>query len=233
MKFYRILHSHNPKIVGRVDQIKEVLYNGNIDDPKFIDKLLYKKANFTPIVPNAVLYADAKPTDLISPWGIGFSSKILVSGRFKKIIEREKKDGFDFFQSSVFHKKNEYQDYWILNTYDFDFECIDFSESEIIKIINFNEKHPMEINSYEEFKKIDDEYMVKSSPTDRVLINKVVISSNCSKNFLVLRNVKGGTRYFVSEKLKSEMENLKGIDLIPSNLDEVQAHNYRKNNFLI
>ena len=75
-------------------------------------------------------------TDLIYLQDTGFTFTKLISGKLKSILERQRNNGLQFIQCSVFKDDIEYKDYWLLNMYEFNQEYIDIENSTI-----YYEKH--------------------------------------------------------------------------------------------
>ena len=132
MEYYRIRHSLDNKIVGTYSQVEKAKYSCNINDANFIDKVFFIKATFTPITAKAILLKKAKLSDLISAYCVGFTAKLLMSGRLKKILDDNRKTSIEFFNSPVIYNNKEVYDYWVLNIYETNEEYIDFQNSKIL-----------------------------------------------------------------------------------------------------
>lgn len=220
MNYYIIRSSLNVKIIGHYPQVKEIKHNCHVwDDPNFVEHLHFKKADFDPITANAILYNKSKVTDLIDAVGMGFTKKLLVSGKLKNIILAYRQSCVQFFQSGIYYKNNLIEDYWILNVFEINMEAIDYEKSSFV----FRKKKPeggtyleqVKINSFNDFEKV----LVKKEEFNytQFFIENVVLKKNITKDFFVLLHVEGGVKYIVSEKLKKEIEDTRctGIEFMP------------------
>jgi hypothetical protein len=182
------------------------------DDPKFVEHIHFEKVDFVPITANAILHAQSKQTDLINAnASMGFSSKLLISGKLKKIIENYRKSGMQFFNSPVIQNNIFVEDYWILNMFEFNNEYIDFSKSEVIqnkKSEDYNVsyktfKEKLYFENFEQFNRKRKE--VWSVRQESISIEKLNLHlEKINEDFFSLQFV-FGQLYFVSETLKQEI----------------------------
>ena len=221
MHYYVINPSIDKKIVGHYPQVQDIKYNCPLwKEPKFIEHLNNQKADFEPITANGILYKSSKVTDLISVIGMGFTRKLLVSKKFKTILESNRKSGIEFFQSGIFHKEKFIEDYFVLNVYEINLEIIDYLNS----IVVLRKRKPqggsyleeIKVENYTEFKTIlNKKEGLKFSQCfiDRIILKTEIIS----EDFFALLNVNGGVKFVVSEKLKKEIEDSQctGIEFMP------------------
>lgn len=226
MNYYSIKHSLNKKILGHYPQVKKIIHHCDIwETPLFIDKFSFEKINTNPIISNPVLYSTSNLTDLIDVRGdIGFVSKILISGKLKSVLEKNKPSGLQFFKCFLFKDEIKYDDYWILNYYDIQYQFLDFEKSEIFITKNiFNKEYKLEVKNADEFAKKKKEINLLGYPNG-ILIEKIVVNKNNIEDFFILQDVEDGTKYIVSEKLKEEIENAgcTGIEFQPVELSTVQ-----------
>lgn len=226
MSFYSIQNSLNRKVLGSYPQVKNIHYNCDVwDEPNFIEHIHNRKIDFKPIIANAILKPKSIHTDLISTLSaIGFSGKLLVSEKLKKILEKNRKTGLQFFRSPLIQHNNFIMDYWILNMFEFNNEYIDTSKSVIIHNKKSNDYKTSFITvknkvSYDNFQLFEDDYTEKwTNNEELILIEKLNLNTdNILENFFQL---KYGTKYVVSEKLKKEIEDegCTGIEFQPVEL---------------
>lgn len=219
MTFYSIRSSGNKKIIGHYPQIEKVTYNCHVwDDPKFIDRIQFEKADFDPIVSIPSLFKSSKTTDLIHTVGIGFVGKLLVSGKLKNLFENHRKTGLQFFKCPVIHRDKQFDDYWCLNIFEFDMDFIDFRKSQFLGKMNKakggNYVQNLSFKSYEIFK----ENLEKKRELgfSQLFISKVKLNHSISEDFFALQHVEGTVKYIVSEKLKKLIEETcTGIEFMP------------------
>jgi len=220
MNYYCIRESLDKKVLGHYPQVKEYMYHCNVDDPKFIEQLHFVKADYEPLTANAVLYNTSKPTDLISATGVGFTKKLLISGRLRSILEFNRKTGMQFFNSLIIHKNKEIEDYWILNFYEIEMNTIDFEYSDVFLTKNvFNKLEKINIKSFEDFLNKKAEIDIKGYPYG-VIIERLKLIDGNKQDFFALLDVEGGVKYVVSEQLKKQIEDsgCTGIEFMPSEL---------------
>lgn len=211
MNYYIIHFTLNSRLRGKNNYIKEsypLIDNKEIhflDEPKFIGNIYEKKIEFTPYLAAIHLFDKANLLDLIMSPGF-ISKKLVLSTKLKRIFEKNRSSGLQFFKIPVFHKNELIDDYWILNFYETNMEIINFTKSHIYLTENtFTFIEKLNINSY-------DEYLLKKQEIDKqgypsgILIKKYEILDNVNHHFVLLNNVEGGVNYLASERLKIEIE---------------------------
>jgi hypothetical protein len=224
MRFYRIRHSLDTKITGKYPQIKDIIYTGKVHgNPKSINTLCFTKIEFEPEVPKPILHNKAKKTDLIeaittTPFNL------LISGKLKALLQASRKEGLQFFQSSIFHQGIENIDYWFLNLYVFNNEYIDYENCKIKwekKAVDFDTTYNVD---YIELRKISEKDFFVAEEKAKInmeafFIEKLALQ-NVEENFFGINDVEGGVGFYVSEKLKNEIEEAgcTGIEFQPSEL---------------
>lgn len=218
MNFFCIQDCLNTKIVGIYPQVQEAIYNCSVwEEPKFVDRVNFIKTDFEPIVANAIIGKKAKLTDLISSGIMGFSLKLLISGKLKNIIKRNQSSGTQFYQSPVVNKDEYINDYWILNPYQIDMQNIDFEKSEVFLMENtFNKVEKLFIDSLDNFNKQKADIAQRGYPFS-ILIERLAINNDVTQDFFTLLNVEGGVKYVISENLKVEIEQegCTGLEFMP------------------
>ncbi|HMJ47194.1 MAG TPA: hypothetical protein VK498_07675 [Ferruginibacter sp.] len=212
MQFYRIRHSIDNNIIGpKYPQVEKVLIPSTWNSPDFIESFINKEAPADVDLPTPILYKNSNLTDLLSASTVGLSLSLLVSDRFKIIIQ-EKIKGIQLFPVKVIHCENEYP-YWILHPFSFSFDLLNIQQSTMGYYSDFSMKNldqrfipknwidlKKEIELFD--KRINDnEYDGKIFG-----ITKIVFEEEKSVDFFSLRCISGGTGFFVSEKLKDEIE---------------------------
>lgn len=219
MDYYVIRPSRDIKAIGHYPQTKSVKQNCDVwNEPKFIEHIHFQKIDFEPITANAVLFDSSKITDVIDVVGMGFTKKLLISGKLKSLLESYRKTGLQFFASDVVYKTKYIKDYWVLNVYEIDMEFIDFKHSKIA----LRKKRPEGGTYLEnvEIKSLSNFYEELGKKKGQLLIEKIMIAENISQDFFTLLHVEGGVKYIVSEELKSKIEAIgcTGIEFMPVEL---------------
>jgi len=222
MKYFVIENSLNERILGRIEQVKEVKHNCHIfDDLNFIDRFPFKKIEITPILSTPVLYSNSKLTDLITVGGIGFSSpSIVISDKLKVILDKFNCYGIQFFQTSVIHKNKKIASYWQTHIYDIPYNYIDF-EKTLIYLKNsenrkINYEEPLNIINIDDFNNCINSLEYPFS----IHFKDIFFTNEMDLDYFFLRYLDGGHRGIVSEKLKDELEsrNCTGIEFRPIEL---------------
>lgn len=221
MKYYQIRHSLDKRILGHYPQQKDTIFHCSIDDePRFVEHVYSTKIDYKPIIANAVLHSKSVPTDLISAFGLGFSHKLLISGKLRSTLENSRDTGLQFFHAPIIHKNQELEDYWIMNLYEVNMEFIDFSKSEVfVTERGFDYVEKLQLNSIEEFRHKKQEIANLGYPMG-IRIPRYKIKDGIDQHFFMLTDVDGGVNYIVSETLKTEIEHAgcTGIEFMPSEL---------------
>jgi hypothetical protein len=228
MDFYRINFTLNTKVRGNNEYVEKYclkLPNDRLywEEPKFIGNIRNEKIDFQPYLLDIELFPNANVNDLIMDGG-PISTKIVISGKLKSIFEVYRKTGMQFFNINVLKKNENFTDYWLLNFYEFNQEFIDFEKCKIIYRkkdddfdITFSAKNvEIKVKNIEEF----NVYIEKAKEKlETITIEKLVLK-NVNESFFILKYVNGGIGYFVSKKLKQEIQDAgcTGIEFQPVEL---------------
>ncbi|CAA7195415.1 imm11 family protein [Chryseobacterium potabilaquae] len=232
MNYYKINFTSNIKVRGNGDYIKE--YKLKIpptmellywEIPNFVGNINHEKIDFEPYLLDIELFKNSKVNDLIMQGG-PISSMLIVSGKLKIILEKNRKTGMQFFNINILRNKEIYDDYWLLNMFEFNQEFINFKRSRIIyekkdddfDITYSTRNIDLSINDNDEF----NIYVEKAKENiEKITIDKLILNEEIiNEDFFALRNVTGGIGYYVSEKLKKEIEDAGciGLEFQPSYL---------------
>ena len=219
MKYFAIETSLNEKILGKYPPVKGFIHHCNVDEEQnFIDKFIFEKIEVQPILSNVVLYANAKQTDLIDVLGsVGFNFGYLISDKFKQILDQFNCYGFQFFKTSIFQNDTQFNNYWQAKIYDFPYQYINFSKTNIsIKNTLTREivKESIKINDIKDFQKKIETLEFPLS----IFISNISFIDGMDLDFFNIRFFRdGGFKGMVSERLKNELEKHKitGIEFRP------------------
>jgi hypothetical protein len=222
MNYFAIEFSLNEKIMGKIEQVKEYRHNCDVwNEPNFIDRFPFEKIEIEPILSNLVLYSTSKLTDFIRSGGIGFSGSMVISNKFKNILDNFNCFGVQFFPTHLIHKNKEIDNYWQSHIYDIPYDYIDFKKTKIfIKNsengnVNFDE--PLIFKSLNEFKSKLNSLEYPFS----ILIKELNFNDKMNYDYFFLRFFdNGGSLGVVSKRLKTEIENqgCTGIEFRPIEL---------------
>ncbi len=214
MLYNRINDSIETKVIGRrFPQVERVIIPTQWDAPEFIESYLFKMAPSDVLLPTPVLYKSSKVTDLISSSTVGLSHSLLISNRLKKLLEGNKLYGIQFFSVKVHHKEKEYS-YWILHPYDFYYKQMDFEKSFIGYYQGLTPKNLLkriipknDLEFENEIKAYDKNCASANYDAKNLQIGVLEFKESYSVDFFCIRLTLGGVGFFVSEKLKNEIEN--------------------------
>ena len=222
MRYFGIEYSLNEDIVGEIPQIKEVIHSCHIEDePHFIDKFPFEKIEINPILSNVVLNTKSNRTDAIKINSIGFSfGSLVISDRFKKILEQFNCYCVQFFPTYILHENEECMSYWQTHIYKIPYEYIDFKNTDIL--IKERDTNGKSIQKYlnrtskEEFLQ-----MTKFIKYPKMIyLKNISFSNQMNLDFFYLRYTEGNNYGIVSERLKIELEKqgITGIEFKPFEL---------------
>ncbi|MEZ4796640.1 MAG: hypothetical protein R2785_05680 [Flavobacteriaceae bacterium] len=223
MKYFSILNSLDVKTMGCLPQVKQVIHNCDVlNNENFIDKFPFRKIEKKPILSNAILYAKSNQTDLIKTNSIGFSyGSMLISDRFKNLLEKFNFFGIQFFSTSIFHKDEKIGNYWQTHIYDVPYNLIDFKNTDfVLKDRDVNRK-PMQ-NSLKILSKEEYLNIAESMKYPKMLFLKnVSFTEKMNLDYFFLRNFEGASLGIVSYRLMEEIEKntITGIELKPFEVD--------------
>lgn len=213
--YYRIKRATGLDKIGDVDeQFQDAVYPVPVDHPDFLGKVFLKEINVEKIIPAyPKLKSKAKRTDLIGGTWYGNVGWLLMSGKLKSIIEKEKHKGLQFVKTHITHKGKQFDDYWFTNTFNFDMDKVDFLKSELIlyDFSDYSKKVPISFSDNILF----ENYVRQLKFPQAVIIDKIVF--NTMNNLVIIDRVSGAIGYYVSERLKDEIEyaGCTGIDFEP------------------
>ena len=168
--------------------------------------LLYKKIEDidSVIVVKPILVRRAKLSDMISGSSNGTGGiQLMISDKLKKILESGEGDNIQFFPMSLIYKNIELKNYWLSNPHHFSQEYIDYGKSDcqFRNSLDSKKNRLIDINTQEEF-----EIMMKKLVWPEWLSISRLVMCRGQRDLLVLQRVYGGVGYYVSERLKYEIE---------------------------
>lgn len=220
MVYFKITGSLNNRIIGKFPQASDAKHNCDVwNEPKFIEHTNLKEITFDPIVSNAIVAPKGKITDLVSVISMGFTRKLLMSGKLKNVLETHVTQGLQFFNAPIIYKGDVLQDYWVLNAFPAKTDKLDFEKSQVISrrkkegggTYVLDEK----ISSFSEF--IETSNYFWENKVGQIMIRTMVFKDDVTDDFMAIDNIEGGVGYVVSEKLKNAIEeaDCTGIEFQP------------------
>lgn len=209
----------NTKIVGKIPQTKEVIHNCHVwDEPRFIDRMFYRKIEGTPILSNAVLFPKTKLTDFIATPGMGFRhGSMLISDKFKKVLEKFNLFGLQFFKTFLIYNNEKIQNYWQTHISNLAYEYIDFDKT-IFLLKEYSLDGNVDIQELQIANLNDFLIMTQTlEPPKMLFIKSFNFNKKMNLDYFALRYTEDCHYGIVSEKLKEEIErqNITGIEFRP------------------
>lgn len=201
---YRIHYSTDKAEVGSTFPQSQASENViSVDDPRHLWKQRIGKFRDDVVIPQPVLHRSAKLTDLISSAAI--SLRLLVSDKLKRILESNATAGdCEFSPVKLIDKKKELE-YWVINPIVFRMQLVDYPKSEPWVTSSIGSKiREINIEDYSVYQKLSQEFIAP----ERITLYNVSFVNQVEENLVILRYVDGGIGYYVSEKLKNEIESV-------------------------
>ncbi|WP_379093313.1 hypothetical protein [Pedobacter sp. UC225_65] len=221
MRYYIINNTLDLKIAGKYPQVQDAHYYCSIfDEPRFIDHLNFQETINDPIVAHAILSQRANPTDLLSADIAGFHLRLLISGKLKAVFESTRQPKMQFYNTPVIWGNDILKDYWVLNMFGLDFGNVDIQKSEVV----LRKRKPeggtylssLSFDTTKEFLNMIEEDQLEG----KLYMQTTVFRENTNDDLIVLKYVDGGAKYYVSEKLKTSIEEIgcTGLEFQPSEI---------------
>ena len=215
MNFFRFIQTTELSQLGFHPQVRENVYTGNVNDPKFIDRVFLEKARFDPITASAFLDPRANLTDLISTSGMGFTMKFLMSAKLRSLFEKYRNGGVEFFRSPVIYRDKIHDNYWVMSVFKSDEGLLDFSRCNVLlrsrKEEGGTEFSQVDIRDYDDFKEKKKIFALESG---FLFVENPVFVESSMNDIYILRIVSCGIGYFVSKKFKNTLlaHGVDGVD---------------------
>jgi len=214
MKFYRLFHSIDAKVVGTADnQISELIAPTTINSPKSLMSLEFKPAQRDTEVPKGVLHKKAKLVDMIpDPQRSLF---YYISDKLRHILAAGICVGVEFLPTNLIVKGQEL-DYWVLNPYQTDYPFLDMERSEfvyadlmtdvVLRKATFKTAQEF-LQTWKETKEKNRALNIPFEKRETLHIHTIAIRPDSDVDFFSLRPVSHGWNgYFVSENMKEKIE---------------------------
>jgi hypothetical protein len=212
MKYFRINNASDGKAIGFYPQVSNGIYPTTRDSSNALGMLLYnEKVKLNTEIPKGILHKRAKLTDLLS---VSFlSGSLFLSERLKSIITEHSCKGVQFLNTSIMVREKENTSFYILYPHESDYSFLDMKKTEFV----FKDIMLKEILNKVEFKSVN-EYLLALNENKKdairigfpsfrpLIIDKIAIIENYDIDFFSIERVHGGIGYFVSEKLRLQIE---------------------------
>lgn len=203
MNYYRIKESIALKEIGAFPQSQTANHFVHVNSPNHLqNKQIPSKLEVESVsIPQPILMKKAKRTDLISV--VSISLKLVMSNKLKKILEASigSNDWVQFLPMTLVDKE-EIIDYWLMSVYKYDMQNVNFKQSDIWLEGLVSPIKQVFIETVEDY------FILKQGIKypESLSINKLVLHSRIDTHFFSLSIVSGGVGYYISEKLKEEIE---------------------------
>ncbi len=211
MKYYRIYHSTG-KDVGYYPQVVHSEFSFHVDDINSSVKLAFSEANDKTLWPVPKLHGKAKKSDLISISSMSLSVTLFISIKLYNILSNVQFKGVQFIKSKLITKTGQ-DEYWIVNPFLSDYSFIDVKKSEFVYTdrMGKQEFETIVFESVDSFIKAYQQNQIDAvqkgfNDHHPLIIKQIAIKEDCAIDFFSISGVNGGIGYFVSEKLKNEIE---------------------------
>lgn len=215
--YFKLTYSVDTRIIGNVNSQTEDAIFPQIPEGQLFSRDIFLKKVDDPLAvltPTAILTKKAKLTDVIGGASSAIVGQMIISNRLKQILERITDGKVQFFPLSVIDKEFTHTSYWLICAYDTDMEFINYAQSRIELVGLGSQKiKDVLIQDYQHF----DSLIKEIKLPERLSITKVSLIDKCNKDLLVLSWIEGGIGFYVSKKIKSEIEDAQciGVEFIP------------------
>lgn len=205
MKYYKLSSSIDLKIVGHYPQSIDAKHHCDVwNEPKFIEHHELTPIHFQPIISNAILHKKSKVTDLISTVAMGFTRKLLISGKLKSILQNNiDNKNVAFFKSAIFYNSHTMEDYWIVYCSKSFSDLIDLHKSTIkIRKRKAEGGTFLEDIYFEDYSQFE-MHMRKNQLEGKLFFSNIFLLPNAKSDFLALKYVEGGYSVFSFREVKT------------------------------
>jgi hypothetical protein len=204
--YFRLGDSTDESQVGSTFPQSQTELIKDVNDPRNLSKLEPgKPIDQNIILPIPVIHQKAKLTDLISTVTIGF--RLVISEKLKNILVKYvSSKEIEFIPFVIVNNNNELY-YWLVNPINFKMDAVNYPVSEIWKTKFGYKKLERVENISDEKIFVEKNKLLRDSESYLSLkIGKVQFKDNITKDFFSLNFVDGAIGYYISEKLKNEIE---------------------------
>jgi len=214
MKYYKIKHSIDPKVVGGYIQASGSLKRGNIDNIG-----LRSKITIPVDPPILVLDKKSKPTTLLSSW-IDYSVFLVVKDYFVQFLENFTIPDYQYWNIEVYHKKELipiYQLFHISNPSDSDY--IDYRKSDFYIIRRWDDTYtpkPVSIENHKQYLDLQNKLNDGNDFLEIEYKKLVMDFSTATEDIIRFVDVSLNFGYYISERLKNaiEKERFTGMEIV-------------------
>ncbi len=146
----------------------------------------------------------SKLTDLVS-YVAESSFGLLMSDKLRVILEPYLNDNAQFIANPVFFNNTVLKNYWLLHFYKFSFEKLDFSKTEVWKMLStWDKDQKLPVRNEKDFLGEVEKYQYPHG--HGVKIENISFLAETKDDFFALRHISGGIGYFVSNNLKLKIQ---------------------------
>lgn len=212
MKYYRISDSIDVKEIGHDPQVQKTTWDGRpYDNGAFGTQGLFSAVHNNPAIPSIEFYKSAKTTSMISMEIIGVNLYLIIQENFLNFLMSYSESAFQTWKIQA-KKKDLNYDYYIFFLDNPKSDFINYEQS-IFRLVKYDEKY----NKIDLNKKIDvisDEDCIEktrkypSIGVEKPFLDakKVVVNISKIKEHFFRSSYNEMAGYYVSEKLKNEIE---------------------------
>jgi hypothetical protein len=214
MTFFRILDLFDINVVGKFPQFETGYLPVDISDPRLMNNIFYSKVKEDEVFTSVPkLVKNAKLTDFM----YGNGRNMRVSDKLKMLIEQSQPIGIQFIPQKIIVKKEVVGGFWLTNSFEFDYDVIDFANTDIsIMKDTWEVGEVVRVNNKDQFLELVESTKLPQS----IRIFKPVFKADYPKDFFALRYVYSGFSFFCSEQFRKKLEAEKVTGIRFMELDE-------------
>ncbi|WP_309609405.1 hypothetical protein [Flavobacterium sp.] len=214
MKYYRITYSYEKKEVGHYPQVQKITWEGRpYDDGAFGTQGLFSSVHKNPAIPTLDFYKSAKTTSLIEMGIISDSVYLIINEPFLEFIKSYFVGTFQTWKILAKHKEINY-DYYIFFLDNPKSDFINYEKSVFRLYTKGNDRKWVKLD--ETVKVITDEDCMEKHRQYPLIGNnkpflepeKIVVNGDKTNVHFLRCACSRMAGYYVSEKLKNEIEKL-------------------------
>ena len=225
MNYYRIFTAADAEVVGRLPQIVNPIFPTTRTSRKMVGTYFFQKSDEDVEVPTASIHKKAKMTDFM--WADFLSLQRVVSKKLNDILANHIYDGVEFIQTSLSSKLGDLP-FWIINPFAPAFHMLDMQKSKfaLVDMISMVPVKDEYFSTAAELKVAFDEELNKALTKGRnhkpLIITHLEFRRDVNLDFFFIRGtVTDALGYFVSERLKYEIEEAECTGII---FTDINAH---------
>jgi hypothetical protein len=214
MKSYRLRHTTDKKVIGKFPQFETGYFPVHSSDRRLMLNIFFTEVNEQEVfAPVPKLVKGARLADFSQ----GTATGSIISDRLRSLIETTMPVGLQFIPQKIIVENDEQEGFWLTNNFQFDYDVIDFPQTDIsIMRDTWEVGEVVRVNNKEQFLQLVESTKLPQS----IRIFKPVFKVDYPKDFFALRYVYHGFSFFCSEHFREKLEAEKVSGIRFMELDE-------------